>query len=335
MNPSTPDRNLALDLVRVTEAAALSAARHMGRGDAAAAARAAAQAMAYLFGSVEVDGTVAVRCGLDEDSGLAIGSRLGSGRGEAWDVAVDPVDGARLLAHGRANATAIVALAERGSLFDTGPVRYVEKIAVGRGAASAIDLDAPVERNLWSIARALRKDPDDLTVVVLDRPRHAELIRQIRATGARIRLITDGDVAGALMTATPESGIDVLMGTGGAGEAVIAACALKCLGGAMHCRLAPASEEERQAAVAYGLDPSAILTLDRLVRSDNCFVAATGITDGELLRGVLYHGTGARTHSLSVRSRSGTVRWIEASHHWDKLMRMSRLPYDGHAKTSA
>ncbi len=328
MLDDAPDRNLALDLVRVTEAAALSAARHMGRGDPAAAADAAARAMVHMLQSVEADGVLAIRCGLEDDSGLAIGMRLGSGNGQEWDVALNPVDGARLLAHGRANATSIVALASRGSLFDAGPVRYVHKIAVSAASASAIDLGASAERNLWSIARALRKDVDDLTVVVLDRPRHAELISQIRSTGARIRLITDGDVAGALMAATPQSGIDVLMGIGGAAEAVVAACALKCLGGAMQCQLAPTTDEERAAAIAQGLDPSEILTLDRLVAAEDCFVAATGITDGELLRGVTYHGAGARTHSLSMRSRSGTIRWIDASHHWEKLMRISQLPYD-------
>lgn len=328
MGNEVPERNLALDLVRVTEAAALSAARHMGLGDDMAADRAAAHAMRHMLQTLDATGRIAIRCGSYPKAELEVGDSVGGGGTLALDVAIIPVDGARLLAQGRANAVSIVAVAERGAMIDLEPVRYVEKLAVGRPAAAAIDLAAPIERNLWSIARALGKDVRDLTVVILDRPRHAQLIAQVRAAGARIRLISDGDVAGALMAAMPETGIDVLVGTGGSGEAVLAACALKCVGGGMQCRLAPMSAQEDEAVRARGLDPAKILTLDQLVRGENVFVAVTGITDGELLRGVQYYGGGARTHSLSMRCRSGTIRWIEAQHHWEKLMRISQLPYD-------
>lgn len=256
------------------------------------------------------------------------GEVVGTGNGPAVDVAVDPVDGTRLLALGRSNSVAVVGVAERGTMFDPGPVFYMDKIAVGRAAAGAIDITQSVEKNLRAVAKALRKDMDDLTVVVLDRPRHVDLIAQIRATGARIRLITDGDVAGAIMTAVEGTGVDVLMGVGGTPEGVIAACALKCLGGAIQGRLAPRNEAERQAAIAAGYDLGQVLSTDVLVSGEDVFFAATGITDGELLKGVSYHGSGATTHSMVMRSRSGTVRMVEARHHWDKLMQISQVAYD-------
>lgn len=256
------------------------------------------------------------------------GERVGSGEGPALDVAVDPVDGTRLLSHGRPNAVSVVAVADRGSMFDPGPIMYMDKIAVGQAAAGAIDITRSVEANVRAVARALRKDPDDMTVVVLDRPRHDGLIDEIRAVGARIRLLTDGDVAGAIMAAVDGTGIDMLMGIGGTPEGVIAASALKCLGGGLQGRLWPRDAREREAAEAAGYDLGAVLTIDDLVRSDNVFFAATGITDGELVRGVVYSGAGASTSSIVMRSRSGTIRRVESDHRWDKLMAISQVAYD-------
>lgn len=332
MSHSAPDRNLALDLMRVTESAALAAARWMGRGDKNAGDQAAVDAMRLMLGTVEMDGLVVIGEGeKDEAPMLFNGERVGTGQGPAMDIAVDPVDGTRLLALGRPNSIAVVAAAERGSMFDPGPFMYMDKIAVGRAAAGVIDISAPVEKNLRAIARATRKDLDDLTIVVLDRPRHEQLIAEIRATGARIRLITDGDVAGAIMAAKSGTGVDALMGIGGTPEGVIAACALKCLGGAIQGRLHPRDEDERRAALAMGYDANRVLGTDDLVASDNVFFAATGITGGDLVRGVEYHGSGARTESLTMRSRSGTVRQIMSHHHWDKLMQISQLAYDAQA----
>jgi fructose-1,6-bisphosphatase II len=326
---TTPDRNLALELVRVTEAAALAAGRWMGRGDKEAGDQAAVDAMRLMLGTVDMDGVVVIGEGeKDEAPMLYNGEAIGNGEGPSVDVAVDPVDGTRLLALGRPNALSVVGVAERGSMFDPGPLVYMDKIAVGAAAAGSIDITAPVEANLRAIARANRKDLDDLTIVVLDRPRHDELIAQIRDTGARIRLITDGDVAGAIMAAVEGTGVDALMGVGGTPEGVISACAMKCLGGAIQGRLWPRDDGERAAARAAGYDLERVLGTDDLVASDNVFFAATGITDGELLRGVQYHGGGARTYSVIMRSRSGTVRSVDARHRWDKLMEISQVAYD-------
>lgn len=324
-----PDRNLALELVRVTEAAALAAGRWMGRGDRMAADRAAVEAMRLMLRSIDMDGVVVIGEGeKDEAPMLYNGERIGNGRPPQVDVAVDPIDGTRLLAMGRPGAIAVVALSERGTMFSPGRIVYMDKLAVGPEARAVIELDAPVAENLRRIARAKGKDVDDLTVAILERDRHAGLIQAVRAAGARIRLITDGDVSAALMTAFPDSGIDVLMGIGGSPEAVIAAAALKCLGGEIHARLWPRNDEERRFAAEMGYDLHRVLTADDLVRGDNIFFAATGITDGEILRGVRYTGKGARTHSIVMRSRSGTVRFVEADHRWDKLMRISGYPYD-------
>lgn len=324
-----PDRNLALELVRVTEAAALAAGRWMGRGDRNAADRAAVEAMRLMLRSIDMDGVVVIGEGeKDEAPMLYNGERIGNGRPPRVDIAVDPIDGTRLLALGRPGAIAVVALSERGTMFSPGPIVYMNKLAVGPEAREVIELDAPIAENLRRIARAKGKDVDDLTVVILERDRHAELIREIRAAGARIKLIADGDVSAALMTAFPDSGIDVLVGIGGSPEAVITAAALKCLGGEIHARLWPRNEEERRRAAEMGYDLQRILTADDLVRGDNIFFAATGITDGEILRGVRYTGDGARTHSIVMRSRSGTIRFVEAYHRWDKLMRISGYPYD-------
>jgi len=324
-----PDRNLALELVRVTEAAALAAGRFMGRGDKEGGDRAAVDAMRLVLNSVEMDGVIVIGEGeKDEAPMLYNGEKLGSGTTPEVDIAVDPIDGTRLLAMGRANSLATVALADRGSMFQFGPIVYMDKIAVGPEAKGAIDLDVSPLVNLRSIARSKGKDIADLTVVVLDRPRHEKLIADIRKAGARIRLITDGDVAGSLMTAWPDSGVDVLMGIGGTPEGVLSACALKAMGGEIQGRLTARNESEAQAARAAGLDLDRVLTTNDLVQSDNVFFAATGITDGELLDGVKYYGNGARTHSLVMRSKSGTVREIVARHRWDKLMQISQVKYD-------
>jgi fructose-1,6-bisphosphatase II len=329
MAQATPDRNLSLDLVRVTEAAALAAGRHMGLGKDADSERAAAEAMLVMLQSVEMSGTIVIGQRVESAPDmLCRGTDVGSGSPPDLDVAVDPVEGVELLSLGRANALSVIAASGRGSLFDPGPIAYMRKIAVGRSAAGAIDITKPVEDNLRAIARANRKDLDDLTIVVLDRPRHAGLIDDIRATGARIRLITHGDVAGAIMPAFEDTGIDALLGTGGAPEGVIAAAALKCLGGAIHARLEPRNDTERKAALDAGYDLDKVLHTDELVAGDDVFFAATGITTGEVLRGVQYHGEGAMTYSVTMRSRSGTVRMVESHHRWDKLMRISRVAYD-------
>lgn len=329
MSQTAPDRNLALELVRVTEAAALAAGRWMGRGNKEAGDQAAVDAMRLMLGTVEMDGIIVIGEGeKDEAPMLYNGERVGIGRPPEVDVAVDPVDGTRLLAMGRPNALSVVAVAERGSMFDPGPLVYMEKIAVGPAAAQAIDITAPVEQNLRAIARANKKDLDDLTIVVLERDRHKGLIEDIRATGARIRLITDGDVAGAIMAAVEGTGVDALMGTGGSPEGIIAASALKCTGGAIQARLVARTEAERARAEALGYDLAEVLTTDDLVASENAFFAATGITNGELLRGVVYSGSGARTYSVIMRSRSGTIRSVEARHRWDKLMEISQVAYD-------
>ena len=324
-----PSRNLALELTRVTEAAALAAARHMGRGDKEAGDQAAVDAMRLVLNSIEMDGVVVVGEGeKDEAPMLYNGEILGTGVSPQVDIAVDPVDGTRLLAQGRANSISTVALAERGSMFDPGPIVYMHKIAVGPEARGQIDIDAPVTDNIKAVARAKSADVDDLTVVILDRPRHQEFIDDIRRSGARIRLITDGDVSGALMTAWPESGIDLLIGIGGTPEGVLAACALKCMEGEIQGRLYPRNEEEASLARELGYDLEKVLTLDDLVSSDDIFFSVTGITDGELVEGVKFFGTGARTHSLVMRSQSGTVREITATHRWEKLMAYSQIPYD-------
>jgi len=324
-----PERNLALELVRVTEAAALAAARFMGRGDKEGGDRAAVDAMRLVLNSIEMDGIVVIGEGeKDEAPMLYNGETLGTGRAPQVDIAVDPIDGTRLLALGKGNSLATVALSDRGSMFNPGPIVYMEKVAVGPEAKGSVDIEAPASVNLRSVARAKGKDVRDLTVVVLERPRHEKLIADIRRAGARIRLITDGDVAGSLMTAWPDSGIDLLMGTGGTPEGVLAACALKAMGGEIQGRLVARNDDEAAKARALGHNLAQVLTIDDLVRSNNVFFAATGITDGELLDGVKFYGDGARTHSLVMRSKSGTVREIFARHRWDKLMQISQVKFD-------
>ncbi len=325
----SPDRNLALDLVRVTEAAALAAGRWMGRGDKEGADQAAVDAMRIVLNSMNIDGIIVIGEGeKDEAPMLYNGEKVGAGGGPVLDLAVDPIDGTRLTAEGGPGAIAVIAASERGTMFSPGHVVYMNKIAVGPKSKGAIDITAPVEENLKSVARARNKDVDDLTVVILDRPRHRDLIQKVREAGARIRLIRDGDVAAAIAAALPDTGIDILMGIGGSPEAVITAAALKCIGGDMQAMLWPRNDEERAYAREAGMDLNKVLTLDDLVAGDNVFFSATGITDGELLKGVRYFGNGAITYTLSMRSKSGTIRWIEAHHRWDKLMRYSAIPFD-------
>lgn len=321
-------RNLALELVRVTEAAALAAGRWMGRGQKEASDQAAVDAMRMVLNTIQMDGLVVIGEGAkDKAPMLYEGEHLGCADEPKTDIAVDPIDGTRLLSLGMPNSISTVAVAERGALFESPYIAYMDKIAVGPDAADAIDINASVAENLASIARATKRDIGDLTVVMLDRPRHEELAEQVREAGARIKFIMDGDVAGAVMAAMPDTGIDVLMGIGGAPEAVVAACAIRCIGGAMQCKLWPRNDEEWAAVRAHGIDVDAVHTDSDLVRGDDVFFAATGITDGELLRGVHYYGEGATTQSLVMRSRSGTVRRVDAVHRPGKLSQLG-LPVD-------
>lgn len=313
-------RDLALELVRVTEAAALSAGRWMGRGQKEAADQAAVDAMRMVLNTLPMDGVVVIGEGAKDKAPMLFeGEHLGCAAEPKTDIAVDPIDGTRLLSQGMANSIATVAIAERGSMFESPFIAYMDKIAVGADAAQAIDINAPVATNLANIARALNRDVRDLAVVILDRPRHEELADQVRSAGARIRFIMDGDVAGAVMAATPGTGIDVLMGIGGAPEAVVAACAMRCIGGQMQCKLWPRNDEEWAAVKAHGLDVTRVLTAEDLVHGEDVFFAATGITDGELLKGVHYFGDGATTQSIVMRSRSGTIRKVDAIHRPSKL----------------
>jgi fructose-1,6-bisphosphatase II len=324
-----PDRNLAMELVRVTEAAALAAARWMGRGDKEGADGAAVDAMRVILHSVPMDGIVVIGEGeKDEAPMLYNGERIGDGTPPATDIAVDPIDGTTLTALGRGNALAVIAVSDRGTMFDPGPCVYMEKIAAGPEAANVIDINAPTAANIEAVAKAKGESVQDITVVILDRPRHEKLIAEVRATGARIRLIQDGDVAGAISTAWPESGADLLLGIGGTPEGVITAAALKCMGAGLQGKLWPRNESERRAALDAGYDLEAVLTADDLVKGDNCFFAATGITDGELLRGVHYDANGATTQSLVMRSKSGTVRRIDAHHRLKKLSVYSAIRFD-------
>jgi len=324
-----PDRNLALELVRTTEAATLAAGRWMGRGDRNRSDQAAVDAMRIVLNSIEMDAIIVSGEGeKDEAPMLYNGERLGSGTPPAVDIAVDPIDGTRLLSLGQPGALAVVAVSERGTMFDPRHIVYMDKIAVGPEAAGVVDIEAPPIDNLRSVAKAKGKDVNDLTVVILDRPRHERLIAEAREAGARIRLIPDGDISGALSTTIPDSGVDMLMGIGGSPEAMVAACALKCVGGEIQCKLWPRNEEEIEGAKRAGLRLDQVLGIDDLVKSDNVFFAATGITDGELLEGVRYYGDGARTHSLVMRSLSGTTRFVIAHHRWEKLMRYSQVEYD-------
>ncbi len=323
-----PTRNLALELVRVTEAAALSAARYMGRGNKEAADYAAVEAMRLVLKTINMQGIIIIGEGeKDEAPMLYNGERVGNGAPPEMDIAVDPIDGTRPLAFGRSNSIATVAVAPRGTMFDPGPFVYMNKIAVGPEARGVVDIEAPVMDNLKAIARAKGKSLEDLTAIVLDRPRHEKLIAEIRGAGARLRQIPDGDVAAALMTCMPDTGIDVLMGIGGTPEGVLAACALRALGGEIQGKLYARNEEELRRGREMGYDFARVLTMDDLVSSEDVFFAATGITDGELLRGVKYYRGGARTESIVVRGMTGTVRRIIADHRLEKLKQFSAIKY--------
>ncbi|MGH2720609.1 MAG: class II fructose-bisphosphatase [Actinomycetota bacterium] len=320
---TTTNRNLGMELVRVTEAAALAGARWLGRGDKEAADQAAVDAMRSMLTDVDMDGIVVIGEGeKDEAPMLFNGERVGNGRPPLVDVAVDPIDGTTLTSKGMSNALAVLAVADRGSMFDPGPCFYMDKIVTGPEAASRIDIDAPVAENLRRVAKAKGAAVADLTVVVIDRPRHARIVQEIRDAGARIKLIPDGDVAGAIAAARDGTGDDLLLGIGGSPEGIITACAIKCLGGEIQGRLHPRNDEEREVAIAAGYDLSRVLTTDDLVSGDAVFVA-TGISDGDLLQGVRYRGEGATTQSIVMRSRSRTVRLVTAEHHWNKIERMS------------
>ena len=312
---SNPDRNLALDIVRVTEAAAMAGSRWMGRGDKEGADGAAVDAMRLALGSVQMDGTVIIGEGeKDEAPMLYNGERIGDGSPPAVDIAVDPVDGTTLTAKGRGNAVAVIALSEQGTMFDPGPCAYMEKIAVGPSLVGVCSVELSATENIRAVAAAKKSEPTDITAVILERDRHDDLIAEVRESGARIRLIPDGDVAGAISTAWPDSGADILFGIGGTPEGVIAAAALKCMGGELMGRLWPRNDEERDAALAAGYDLAKVLSADDLVAGDNCFFAATGITDGELLKGVHFEPHLVTTQSLVMRSKSGTVRLVNARH---------------------
>jgi fructose-1,6-bisphosphatase II len=319
--PDSPlDRNLALDLVRVTEAAAMAANRWMGRGDKEGADGAAVDAMRLALGSVQMDGTVIIGEGeKDEAPMLYNGERIGDGSPPAVDIAVDPVDGTTLTAKGRGNAVAVIALSEQGTMFDPGPCVYMEKIAVGPSLVGVCSVEMTPTENIKAIAKKKDSEVTDITAVILERDRHDDLIAEVREAGARIRLIPDGDVAGAISTAWPDSGADILFGIGGTPEGVIAAAALKCMGGELMGRLWPRNDEETAAAIAAGYDLQKVLSCDDLVAGNNCFFAATGITDGELLKGVHYEPHLVTTQSLVMRSKSGTVRLVNARHRPQRL----------------
>ena len=328
MAGAAPDRNLALELVRVTEAAAMGAGRWIGRGEKESADQGAVDAMRHMLQTVAMDGVVVIGEGeKDEAPMLYNGERVGNGHGVEVDVAVDPLEGTRLTALGQPNAIAVIAVAERGTMFFPGAAVYMNKIAVGQEAAEAIDIDAPPAENVRRVAKAKGMHPDDVSVVVLDRDRHQDLIAALREVGAKVRLITDGDVAPSIAAARPGTGVDILMGVGGTPEGVISAAAIKCLGGAIQGKLWPRSDEERQALVQAGYDVDRVLTTDDLVAGADVFVAATGVTDGALLNGVRYTPNGAVTDSIVMRSRSGTVRRIEAYHAFDKLRALSAERY--------
>jgi len=329
-SPQDLDRNLALDLVRVTEAAAMAAGRWVGRGDKEGGDQAAVDAMRRLINSSPMRGTVVIGEGeKDHAPMLYNGEQVGDGTGPEVDVAVDPIDGTTLMSKGMPNALAVLAVAERGAMFDPSAVFYMEKLAVGPEAADVIDITADVKENLRRIARVKRSSISEITVCILDRPRHTELVKQVREAGARIQFISDGDIAGAISAAREQSDVDVLMGIGGTPEGIVAACALKCMGGALHARLWPRDDAEREKARAAGHDLDRVLTTDELVKGDNSFFVATGITSGDLLRGVRYRSGGAHTQSIVMRSKSGTIRVIDSYHRLEKLGRYAVVDFDG------
>ncbi|MEZ5115218.1 MAG: class II fructose-bisphosphatase [Candidatus Nanopelagicales bacterium] len=328
--PEAPDRNLALELVRVTEAAAMAAARWVGRGDKNDADGAAVNAMRSLIGSVSMDGVVVIGEGEKDNAPMLFnGEQVGDGTGPECDVAVDPIDGTTLTAKGMANAISVLAVAERGAMYDPSAVFYMEKLVTGPEAADVVDITAPIRSNLRWIAKAKGESIGDLTVCILDRPRHERIVHEVREAGARIKFITDGDVAGAVMAVRDGTGVDLLLGIGGTPEGIIAACAIKCLGGVIQGRLWPRDDDERAKAIDAGLDLEEVLLTDDLVTGDNVFFCATGITDGEIMKGVRYRPHRALTHSIVMRSKSGTIREVLSEHQLDKLGRYSSVDFDG------
>jgi fructose-1,6-bisphosphatase II len=328
--PENPDRNLALELVRVTEAAAMAAGRWVGRGDKNGADAVAVNAMRVMISTIGMNGTVVIGEGEKDNAPMLYnGEQVGDGTGPECDVAVDPLDGTRLAALGMGNALSVLAVSPRGSMFDPSAVFYMEKLATGPDAADVVDIRLPVAENVRRVAQAKKESPSDVTVVILDRPRHQAMVEEVRSTGARIKFITDGDVAGAIMAAREGTGIDLMLGIGGTPEGIIAACALKTLGGVIQGRLWPKDDDERQKAIDAGHDLDRVLVTDELVRGKDVFFVATGVTDGELVRGVRYRGGTVRTHSIVMRSRSGTIRIIESEHRLDKLRAYSAIDFEG------
>jgi fructose-1,6-bisphosphatase II len=324
-----PDRNLALELVRVTEAAAMAAGRWVGRGDKNGADGVAVNAMRTLISTVGMRGVVVIGEGEKDNAPMLFnGEEVGDGTGPDCDVAVDPIDGTTLAAKGMANAISVMAVAPRGSMYDPSAVFYMEKLVTGPEAAELVDIRDPVAENIHRVAKAKGSAPEDVTVVLLDRPRHQQIVDEIRATGARIKFITDGDVAGAIMAARPDTGVDLLLGVGGTPEGIIAACAMKCLDGVIQGRLWPKDDEERQRALDAGHDLDRVLHTDDLVTGDDVFFVATGITDGELMKGVRYRAGGSTTNSLVMRSRSGTIRSITSDHKLRKLKSYAAIDFE-------
>ena len=333
MSPSRgepPDRNLALELVRVTEAGAMAAGRWVGRGDKEGGDGAAVDAMRELVNTVSMRGVVVIGEGEKDNAPMLYnGEEVGNGDGPDCDFAVDPIDGTTLMSKGLPNAISVLAVAERGAMFDPSAVFYMNKIAVGPEAIDAIDITAPIGENVRQVAKAKGLSVSDMTVCILDRPRHEKLMAEVRDAGARIRLITDGDVAGAISACRPNSGTDLLAGIGGTPEGIITAAAIRCMGGAIQGQLAPKDDEERQKAVDAGYDLDQILSTEDLVSGENVFFCATGVTDGDLLKGVQYYGGGCTTQSIVMRSKSGTVRMIEAYHRLSKLNEYSAIDFTG------
>ena len=327
--PQSPDRNLALELVRVTEAAAMAAGRWVGRGDKNGADGVAVNAMRVLISTIGMRGTVVIGEGEKDNAPMLYnGEEVGDGTGPECDVAVDPIDGTTLTAKGMTNAVSVLAVSPRGSMYDPSAVFYMEKLVTGPEAADVVDIRASVAENISAVAKAKGKRPEDVKVVLLDRPRHEQLAEEVRETGAMIKFITDGDVAGAIMAARPDTGVDLLLGIGGTPEGIITACAMKSMGGVIQGRLWPTDDEERQRAIDAGHDLDAVLDTDTLVTGDDCFFVATGITDGELLEGVRYSANSVSTHSLVMRSRSGTIRTIRSEHKLSKLRAYSAVDFD-------
>jgi fructose-1,6-bisphosphatase II len=327
-SPRPIERNVAMELVRVTEAAALAAARFLGMGDKNLVDRAAVAAMRYILGHIRMDGIVVIGEGEKDDAPmLYIGERIGDGSGLHVDIAVDPIDGTTLVAKGLPGAISAVALSARGTMNCPRQLVYVNKIVTGPEAKDVVDINASVADNLKNIAKAKKRKVSELTVVVLDRPRHEHLLSEIRSAGARIKLISDGDVAASIQAALPETGVDVLMGIGGTPEGVLSAAAMRCIGGGIQCKAWPRDEKEREAAIADGVNLDRVYKTEDLVNSEDVFFAATGVSSGEMLKGVRYSSGGAQTQSLAMRSRSGTIRWIDSWHNFERLDKLSSFEF--------